>query len=38
MDEQRAMGVGAMQLGPKLVVEVTVHDWIAKMSLGGVGR
>jgi len=29
---------GATQSGPKVVIEVTIHDLIAKFSLGGIGR
>lgn len=33
-----AMKDGATQLGSKVVVEVTIHDWMEKVLLGGVGR
>lgn len=36
--EGYTMADGVMQMGPKVVVEVTVHDWIEKIPLGGAGR
>lgn len=29
---------GVTQMGPKVDIEVILHDWIAKISLGGVSR